>query len=90
MLGAEWWCVVCVCVCARVCVCVCVCVVCVCISSKVKMKPRPQQRWRTEVPVYSGSQITEVMKDCSLIIPISKIISFEHFKSLVLLFIKPI
>lgn len=38
--------------------------------------------WRTQVPVYSSPQITEVLK-ISLIISISKITSFEHSKSLV-------
>lgn len=59
-------------------------------ACKVKMEPRPHQRGGLMVPMYSRSQITEVLKDCSLIISVSKIISFEHFKPLVLLFIKPI
>jgi len=60
------------------CVCVCVC------SSR-----RPQQRGGVKSQCMN-SQITEFMKISSLIISISKIISFEHSKSLVLLFIKPI
>lgn len=78
------WKVVCVCVCVSAYVCGHVCIM------RVLNGTQATAAWRTEVSVYSSSEITELMKDCSLIISISKIICFEHFKSLVLLFMEPV